>query len=69
MIRTIVRFRNSLLENKLKPEVYHLDPSKSDNEQFDLLRYNYMYGASEGKWDLLLCDCTGEMSHSSLTFV
>lgn len=39
MIKTAVRFRNSLLDNKLKPEVYHLDPLKSDKPWYNLLRF------------------------------
>eukprot|EP00731_Ephydatia_muelleri_P037937 Em0604g4a len=34
LIYSAVRFRNSLADGKLEPEVYHLNPEKSDTEMF-----------------------------------
>lgn len=39
IIWSAVRFRNSLFDNVLRPEVYHLNPAKSDKDWFNLLRY------------------------------
>jgi carnitine O-palmitoyltransferase 2 len=39
IIWSAVRFHNSLRDNLLKPEVFHLNPSKSDKEWFDYFRY------------------------------
>lgn len=33
-IRSAVRFRASLLDNKLEPEIYHLNPQRSDTQRF-----------------------------------
>lgn len=33
-IRSAVRFRASLLDNKLEPEIYHLNPERSDTQRF-----------------------------------
>lgn len=33
-IRAAVLFRNSLEKGELEPEMFHLDPQKSDNELF-----------------------------------
>ena len=33
-IRAAVLFRNSLEEGELEPEMFHLNPQKSDNELF-----------------------------------
>lgn len=38
IIWSAVRFRNSLFDNVLRPEVYHLNPTKSDKDWFNLLR-------------------------------
>lgn len=38
IIWSAVRFRNSLFDNVLRPEVYHLNPAKSDKDWFNLLR-------------------------------
>ena len=34
LIYSAVRFRNALADGKLEPEVYHLNPEKSDTEMF-----------------------------------
>lgn len=39
-IRSAVRFRASLLDNKLEPEIFHLKPEKSDTQRFrNFIRY------------------------------
>jgi len=39
-IRSAVRFRASLLDNKLEPEIYHLNPERSDTQRFrNIIRF------------------------------
>lgn len=33
-IQSIVKFRNSLLENKLEPEIFHLNPARTNTATF-----------------------------------
>ncbi len=33
-IRSAIRFRNSLMDGKLEPEIFHLNPEKSDTQRF-----------------------------------